>query len=153
MFEGQDALLPCLLTDPALEAGVTLMRDRNRQVLRQTNYSFSPRHGFTIHKAKFIESHNYQCGARVAGRMVTTLNIRLTVRKGVWAARGRPGLAGRDGGLATMLVVAGPGLMGRTGYPPSFTSSFQLCHGHLGATEWGETSRGCCVGDRPRASK
>lgn len=81
VFEGQDALLPCLLTDPALEAGVTLMRDRNRQVLRQTNYSFSPRHGFTIHKAKFVESQNYQCSARVAGRMVTTLAIRLKVQK------------------------------------------------------------------------
>lgn len=107
VFEGQDALLPCLLTDPALEAGVTLMRDRNRQVLRQTNYSFSPRLGFTIHKAKFIESQNYQCSARVAGRMVTTLAIRLKVQKGVWAGRGRPGLAARDGGLATMLMVAG----------------------------------------------
>lgn len=81
VFEGQDALLPCLLTDPALEAGVMLMRDRNRQVLRQTNYSFSPRHGFTIHKAKFVESQNYQCSARVAGRTVTTLAIRLKVQK------------------------------------------------------------------------
>lgn len=104
MFEGQDALLPCLLTDPALEAGVMLMRDRNRQVLRQTNYSFSPRHGFTIHKAKFVESQNYQCSARVAGRTVTTLAIRLKVQKGAWAGRGRPGLVARDGGLATMLV-------------------------------------------------
>lgn len=81
VFEGQDALVPCLLTDPELEAGVSLVRVRNRPVLRQTNYSFSPRHGFTIHKAKFIESHDYQCSAQVAGRTVTTNGIRLTVQK------------------------------------------------------------------------
>ncbi|XP_008150427.2 macrophage colony-stimulating factor 1 receptor [Eptesicus fuscus] len=81
VFEGQDALLPCLLTDPALEAGVSLVRVRNRPVLRQTNYSFSPRHGFTIHKAKFVEGQYYQCSARVAGRMITTLAIRLKVQK------------------------------------------------------------------------
>lgn len=98
MFEGQDALLPCLLTDPALEAGVSLVRERNRPVLRQTNYSFSPRHGFTIHKAKFVEGQYYQCSARVAGRMITSLAIRLKVQKGAWAGRGRPGLEGRDRG-------------------------------------------------------
>lgn len=81
VFEGQDALLPCLLTDPALEAGVSLVRVRNRPVLRQTNYSFSPRHGFTIHKAKFVEGQYYQCSARVDGRMITTLAIRLKVQK------------------------------------------------------------------------
>nr|KAF6346353.1 colony stimulating factor 1 receptor [Pipistrellus kuhlii] len=81
VFEGQDAVLPCLLTDPALEPGVSLLRSRNRPVLRQTNYSFSPRHGFTIHKAKFFEDHYYQCSAQVAGRTVTSLAIRLKVQK------------------------------------------------------------------------
>ncbi|XP_036097989.1 macrophage colony-stimulating factor 1 receptor [Molossus molossus] len=81
VFEGQDALLPCLLTDPALELGVSLMRVRNRPVLRQTNYSFSPRLGFTIHKAKYIENHDYQCCARVGDRTVTSLGIRLRVQK------------------------------------------------------------------------
>ncbi|KAM5300600.1 macrophage colony-stimulating factor 1 receptor [Ctenodactylus gundi] len=81
VFEGQDAVLPCLLTDPELEAGVSLIRVRNRQVSSKTNYSFSPWYGFTIHKAKFIESHDYQCCALVDGRKVTTLGIRLTVQK------------------------------------------------------------------------
>lgn len=81
VWEGEDALLPCLLTDPALEAGVSLMRVRNRRVLHQTNYTFSPRHGFTIHNAKYVESQDYQCSARVDGRMVTTNGIRLKVRK------------------------------------------------------------------------
>ncbi|XP_019485606.1 PREDICTED: macrophage colony-stimulating factor 1 receptor [Hipposideros armiger] len=81
VLEGQDALLPCLLTDPALEAGVSLVRVRNRRVLRQTNYSFSPWHGFTIHKAKFSESTDYQCSAVVNGRTVTSLGIRLKVQK------------------------------------------------------------------------
>lgn len=94
MFEGQDALLPCLLTDPALEAGVSLTRVRNRSVMRQTNYSFSPWHGFTIHKAKYIESHDYQCSAKVDGRMVTSIGIRLKVQKGAW---GREGQARRGG--------------------------------------------------------
>lgn len=89
MFEGQDALLPCLLTDPALQAGVFLMRERNRPVLRQTNYSFSPQHGFTIHKAKYIENQVYQCGARVGDRTVTSLSIRLRVQKGAWGREGR----------------------------------------------------------------
>uniref|UniRef100_A0A673V0C3 Platelet-derived growth factor receptor-like protein n=1 Tax=Suricata suricatta TaxID=37032 RepID=A0A673V0C3_SURSU len=81
VFEGQDALLPCLLTDPALEAGVSLGRLRGRPVLRQTNYSFSPWRGFTIHKAKFIESQHYQCSVLVDGRAVTSMVIWLKVQK------------------------------------------------------------------------
>lgn len=81
VFVGEDALLPCLLTDPELEPRVSLMRVRNRPVLRQTNYSFSPRHGFTIHKAKFTEGQDYQCSAQVADRTVTTNGIRLEVQK------------------------------------------------------------------------
>ncbi|XP_068392288.1 macrophage colony-stimulating factor 1 receptor isoform X1 [Eschrichtius robustus] len=81
VMEGQDALLPCLLTDPALGAGVSLVRVRGRPVLRQTNYSFLPSHGFIIHKAKFIESQDYECSARVDGRMVKSLSIRLKVQK------------------------------------------------------------------------
>lgn len=91
VLEGQDALLPCLLTDPALEAGVSLMRVRNRPVLRQTNYSFSPWYGFTIHKAKFFESTDYQCSAVVNGRTVTSIGIRLKVRKGAWGREGQGG--------------------------------------------------------------
>ncbi|XP_037017841.2 macrophage colony-stimulating factor 1 receptor [Artibeus jamaicensis] len=79
--EGQDALLPCLLTDPALELGVLLQRVRKRTVLNKTKYSFSPRRGFTIHRAKFIESQDYQCSAQVGGRIVTSLSIRLKVQK------------------------------------------------------------------------
>ncbi|MBZ3882800.1 Macrophage colony-stimulating factor 1 receptor [Sciurus carolinensis] len=79
--EGQDALLPCLLTDPTLKAGVSLMRVRGRPVSRQTNYSFSPWYGFTIHKARFIDGWDYQCGALVDGKMVTTTGIRLNVQK------------------------------------------------------------------------
>ena len=89
MLEGQDALLPCLLTDPALEAGVSLVRVRGRPVLRQTNYSFSPWHGFTIHKAKFIENHVYQCSAQVDGRTVTSMGIWLKVQKGAWGREGQ----------------------------------------------------------------
>ncbi|XP_057587157.1 macrophage colony-stimulating factor 1 receptor [Hippopotamus amphibius kiboko] len=81
VMEGQDALLPCLLTDPALEVGVSLMRVRGRPVLRHTIYSFSAQHGFTIHKAKFIDSQDYECIARVDGRMVKSLSIQLKVQK------------------------------------------------------------------------
>ncbi|XP_059273127.1 macrophage colony-stimulating factor 1 receptor [Mustela nigripes] len=81
VMEGQDALLPCLLTDPELEAGVSLMRVRGRPVLRQTNYSFSPWYGFTIHKAQFMETHGYQCSARVGGSTVTSKSIWLKVQK------------------------------------------------------------------------
>ncbi|XP_054424162.1 macrophage colony-stimulating factor 1 receptor [Pteronotus mesoamericanus] len=79
--EGQDALLPCLLTDPALEPGVSLGRVRNRPVMSKTKYSFSPQHGFTIHQAKYVEGQDYECRVRVGGRMVTTLGIRLKVQK------------------------------------------------------------------------
>lgn len=95
VFVGEDALLPCLLTDPELESRVSLVRVRNRSVLRQTNYSFSPRHGFTIHKAKFTESQDYQCSAQVAGRTVTTTGIRLEVQKGAWGRDGRTRWRGR----------------------------------------------------------
>lgn len=81
VMEGQDALLPCLLTDPELETRVQLLRTRNRPVLRQTNYSFSPWHGFTIHKAKFIESQTYQCGVLRGKWMETSLGINLRVQR------------------------------------------------------------------------
>lgn len=100
VFVGEDALLPCLLTDPELESRVSLVRVRNRAVLRQTNYSFSPRHGFTIHKAKFTESQDYQCSAQVAGRTVTTTGIRLEVQKGAWGRDGRTRWRGRAAAAA-----------------------------------------------------
>lgn len=81
VLEGQDALLPCLLTDPALEASVQLVRLRNRRLLRQTNYTFSPWSGFTIHKVKFIESRTYQCSVLVDKKIVTSLGIQLRVQK------------------------------------------------------------------------
>nr|XP_003934130.2 macrophage colony-stimulating factor 1 receptor [Saimiri boliviensis boliviensis] len=81
VFEDQDALLPCLLTDPALEAGVSLVRSRGRPLMRNTNYSFSPWHGFTIHRAKYIQSHYYECSALMGGRKVTSVSIRLKVQK------------------------------------------------------------------------
>nr|BAG57697.1 unnamed protein product [Homo sapiens] len=81
VFEDQDALLPCLLTDPVLEAGVSLVRVRGRPLMRHTNYSFSPWHGFTIHRAKFIQSQDYQCSALMGGRKVMSISIRLKVQK------------------------------------------------------------------------
>ncbi|XP_053421951.1 macrophage colony-stimulating factor 1 receptor [Nycticebus coucang] len=81
VFEDQDALLPCLLTDPALGKNVSLVRTRGRTPRRQTNYSFSLWNGFTIHKAKYIENDYYQCSALVDGRKVTSLGIQLNVLK------------------------------------------------------------------------
>ncbi|KAG8504482.1 Macrophage colony-stimulating factor 1 receptor [Galemys pyrenaicus] len=80
-WEGQDVLLPCLLTDPALAGGVQLVRTRGRRVHRQTNYSFSPRDGFTIHKVKFLDNQDYQCNVRVGDTWVSSLGIQLNVRK------------------------------------------------------------------------
>lgn len=99
VFEDQDALLPCLLTDPVLEAGISLVRLRGRPLLRHTNYSFSPWHGFTIHRAKFIQGQDYQCSALMGGRKVMSISIRLKVQKGVWGTRGpatRPGEWGQS---------------------------------------------------------
>lgn len=108
-MEGQDALLPCLLTDPALEAGVSLMRVRGRPVLRQTNYSFSPWYGFTIHKAQFMETHGYQCSARVGGSTVTSMGIWLKVQKGAWGWDGQARAEGRAGEPADTGAKGGPG--------------------------------------------
>ncbi|KAM4875401.1 macrophage colony-stimulating factor 1 receptor [Thomomys bottae] len=81
VFEGQDAVLPCLLTDPTLLTHVSLMRERGRPVGRYTHYSFSPLHGFTIHQAKYIDSHYYQCRVLVNGLAVLSLGIKLKVNK------------------------------------------------------------------------
>uniref|UniRef100_A0A8C6QJC9 Macrophage colony-stimulating factor 1 receptor n=1 Tax=Nannospalax galili TaxID=1026970 RepID=A0A8C6QJC9_NANGA len=81
VFENQDALLPCLLTDPALQGGISLLRVGGRAVPRKTNYSFSPWHGFTIHKVKLIHTYDYQCQAMVHGRASTSIGIRLNVQK------------------------------------------------------------------------
>uniref|UniRef100_A0A8C5LF77 Macrophage colony-stimulating factor 1 receptor n=2 Tax=Jaculus jaculus TaxID=51337 RepID=A0A8C5LF77_JACJA len=81
VFEGQDALLPCLLTDPTIQADVSLVRLRGRPVLRQTNYSFSLWNGFTIHKVKFIDGWDYLCKVMVRGVAWTSISIRLKVQK------------------------------------------------------------------------
>lgn len=112
VLEGQDARLPCLLTDPALAGGVSLALLRRlsvlpgRAVLRQTNYSFSPWHGFTIHKAKFIEGQDYACTVLVDGRVVWS-SVRLNVQKGVWAGGwGGPGDGEGRGPLITRSLPA-----------------------------------------------
>ncbi|XP_006893761.1 PREDICTED: macrophage colony-stimulating factor 1 receptor isoform X2 [Elephantulus edwardii] len=81
VFEGQDALLPCMLTDPELEASVQLMRVRGRPVRPGTSYSFSRWHGFTIHKAKYLDSRDYQCSAVIDGRKSLSISIQLEVQK------------------------------------------------------------------------
>ncbi|XP_003404645.2 macrophage colony-stimulating factor 1 receptor isoform X1 [Loxodonta africana] len=81
VFEGQDTLLPCLLTNPELEADVSLMRARGRPVRHDTDYSFSRWRGFTIHKAKYLDSSVYQCSTLVRGRKVLSIGIQLKVQK------------------------------------------------------------------------
>ncbi|XP_042637281.1 macrophage colony-stimulating factor 1 receptor [Orycteropus afer afer] len=88
VFENQDALLPCMLTNPELEAGVSLVRERNRPIRHNTNYSFSRWHGFTIHKAIYLESSVYQCSAQVGNRKMLSPGIQLKVQK----ASGPPAL-------------------------------------------------------------
>ncbi|XP_006863937.1 PREDICTED: macrophage colony-stimulating factor 1 receptor [Chrysochloris asiatica] len=81
VFEGQDALLPCLLTNPALEGNVSLVRSRNRPMWSKTKYSFSSWSGFTIHKVRYIESRTYQCRALVGNRIQQSIGIQLTVQR------------------------------------------------------------------------
>ncbi|XP_051019355.1 macrophage colony-stimulating factor 1 receptor [Acomys russatus] len=81
VFEGQDAVLPCLITDPALKASVSLVRESGRPVSRRTKYSFSPWQGFIIRQAKILDSHRYQCKAVVNGRVSTSIGIQLNVNR------------------------------------------------------------------------
>ncbi|XP_037364853.1 macrophage colony-stimulating factor 1 receptor [Talpa occidentalis] len=81
VWEGQDALLPCLLTNPALAGNVKLFRTRQRAVNSQTNYSFSPWDGFTIHKAKYTDSKDYECSIWVGNTWMSSLGISLRVQK------------------------------------------------------------------------
>lgn len=83
MVEGQEAVLPCLITDPSLKDRVSLVREWGRPVSRKTNYSFSPWQGFTIHKAKVIDSHTYMCKIVMDGRESTSIGIRLKVNRGM----------------------------------------------------------------------
>ncbi|XP_060036936.1 macrophage colony-stimulating factor 1 receptor isoform X2 [Erinaceus europaeus] len=83
VLEGQDALLPCLLTDPALAGSTQLVRERGRSVRHGTNYTFSPWHGFTIHKTKYLDTSTYQCGVWVGNYMKTSLGISLKVKKAI----------------------------------------------------------------------
>ncbi|XP_005074742.1 macrophage colony-stimulating factor 1 receptor isoform X1 [Mesocricetus auratus] len=80
VFEGQEAVLPCLITDPALQSTVSLVRVRGRAVPRRLAYSFSPWQGFIIHKVKFIDSYDYQCKAVVNGMESLSIGIRLEVK-------------------------------------------------------------------------
>lgn len=81
VLEGQEAVLPCLITDPTLKASVSLVRVRGKPVSRKTIYSFSPWQGFIIHKAKLLDSYTYQCKAVVNGRESTSIGIRLDVKR------------------------------------------------------------------------
>ncbi|XP_059102196.1 macrophage colony-stimulating factor 1 receptor [Peromyscus eremicus] len=81
VFEGQEAVLPCLITDPKLESSVSLVRAGGKPVQRGMTYSFSPQRGFIIHKVKFIHSHDYQCKAVVDGSESLSIGIRLKVDK------------------------------------------------------------------------
>lgn len=83
MAEGQEAVLPCLITDPALKDSVSLVREWGRSVSRKTVYSFSPWQGFIIHKAKVIDSYTYMCKTVVNGRESTSIGIRLKVNRGM----------------------------------------------------------------------
>ncbi|XP_057644285.1 macrophage colony-stimulating factor 1 receptor isoform X1 [Chionomys nivalis] len=80
-IEGQEAVLPCLITDPALQSHVSLVRARGKPVPRRITYSFSPWRGFIIHKVKFIDSDDYQCKAMVDGEESLSIGIRLKVEK------------------------------------------------------------------------
>lgn len=84
MFEGQEAVLPCLITDPALQSSVSLVRVRGKMLPRRITYSFSPQQGFIIHNVKFIDSNDYQCKAMVNGEEFLSLGIRLKVEKGMY---------------------------------------------------------------------
>ncbi|XP_036060907.1 macrophage colony-stimulating factor 1 receptor [Onychomys torridus] len=79
VFEHQEAVLPCLITDPKLEPGVSLVRAGGKPVRRSMTYS--PQRGFIIHKAKFIDNHDYQCKAVVDGRESLSIGIRLVVNQ------------------------------------------------------------------------
>lgn len=81
VFEGQEAVLPCLITDPTLKDSVSLVREWGRPVSRKTVYSFLPWRGFIIHKAKFLDSHTYMCKAVVNARESTSIGIRLKVNR------------------------------------------------------------------------
>ncbi|KAH0512912.1 Macrophage colony-stimulating factor 1 receptor [Microtus ochrogaster] len=80
-IEGQEAVLPCLITDPALQSHVSLVRARGKPVSRRTTYSFSPWQGFIIHKVKFLDSGDYQCKAMVNGKESLSVSIQLKVEK------------------------------------------------------------------------
>lgn len=82
-IEGQEAVLPCLITDPALRSHVSLVRAGGKLVPRRITYSFSPGQGFIIHKVKFIDSYDYQCKAMVDGKASLSIGIRLEVEKGM----------------------------------------------------------------------
>nr|BAE42517.1 unnamed protein product [Mus musculus]BAE43398.1 unnamed protein product [Mus musculus] len=81
VVEGQEAVLPCLITDPALKDSVSLMREGGRQVLRKTVYFFSPWRGFIIRKAKVLDSNTYVCKTMVNGRESTSTGIWLKVNR------------------------------------------------------------------------
>lgn len=132
MLEGQEAVLPCLLTDPALKGSVSLVRVRGRSVARHTNYSFSLWHGFIIHKAKYLDGWDYQCRALVDGRAVLTVGIQLKVKKGEWGRKRQARHGGWHRELKGRQAMTGPALPGGPRCGPYFTSFFQLIiHSHL----------------------
>uniref|UniRef100_A0A8C0HTN0 Macrophage colony-stimulating factor 1 receptor n=1 Tax=Balaenoptera musculus TaxID=9771 RepID=A0A8C0HTN0_BALMU len=79
--QGQDALRPACSGPSAGGRRLAGAGAGPDLFLRQTNYSFLPSHGFIIHKAKFIESQDYECSARVDGRMVKVPQHPLKVQK------------------------------------------------------------------------
>ncbi|XP_038627891.1 macrophage colony-stimulating factor 1 receptor isoform X2 [Tachyglossus aculeatus] len=80
---GNDALLPCRITDPALIARVSLQRVSGKNVRRGTKLTFDPRKGVTIHKVQLLDLNSYQCTAIVGGNKTLSPPIELKVKEAI----------------------------------------------------------------------
>ncbi|XP_060621413.2 macrophage colony-stimulating factor 1 receptor isoform X1 [Anolis sagrei] len=76
--EGQDALFPCLITDPGFTSNVTLMK--NEESIYSSRVSFSAQEGIRLHRVGMDDKGWYQCRALVQGQWVHSPRIGLLVK-------------------------------------------------------------------------
>ncbi|XP_056372950.1 macrophage colony-stimulating factor 1 receptor [Hyla sarda] len=80
-YEGQDALIPCLLTDPSIPDSAVSLEDADNSGKR-LNTSFDAKKGFTIRNVqRDISQISFQCVARVNGnKKISEDLIRINTR-------------------------------------------------------------------------
>ncbi|XP_069825230.1 macrophage colony-stimulating factor 1 receptor [Dendropsophus ebraccatus] len=80
-YEGQDVVVPCLLTDPTIPDSAVFLEQPDN-LGKKLNTSFDAKKGFTIQEAPMeINEKIFRCNARVNGENIRTRDVKIKMYK------------------------------------------------------------------------